>query len=143
MHIHFDISETTEWKLISFMDILKCHLLITVTGIKSYEPSPDEMESSYESDASRTIYSDDDTASISSNDATMNEQPAPSHDAAWRNITASTQKFVCTAREQIHYSLPSSSDRDIQPIDVYKLFCTDEVIHLINKHWKRVSLSGR
>ena len=30
-----------------------------------------------------------------------------------------------------YITLPSSSDRDIQPIDVYKLFCTDEVIHLI------------
>ena len=52
-------------------------------GEKSYEPSPEEMESSYESDASRTSDSDGDTASISSNDATMNEQPAASHHTAW------------------------------------------------------------
>lgn len=100
-------------------------------GGKSYEPSPEEMDSSDESDASSICDSDDDTASVSSSDGTVNEQPAASNHTAWQNITAGTREFVCTASEQIHYNLPSSSDRDIQPIDVYKLFCTDEVIDLI------------
>ena len=98
---------------------------------KSYEPSSEEMDSSKLTDVSIISESNDDTASVSSTDVTVNEQPAASNHTAWQNITAGIRQFVCTASEQIHYNLPSSSDRDIQPIDVYKLFCTDEVIDLI------------
>jgi len=106
-------------------------------GGKSYEPSPEEMRSSDGSDTSGISDSDDDTASVSSNDASMNGQAATSNQTAWQNITAGTRNFVCTASEQIHYNLPSSSDRDIQPIDVYKIFLTDEVIDLIVRETNR------
>lgn len=64
----------------------------------------------------------DDTARVLSNDRSMNGEAATNYNqTAWQNIAAGTRNFVCTASVKIHYNLQSSSNRDIQPIDVYKI----------------------
>jgi hypothetical protein len=49
-------------------------------------------------------------------------------ESAWHDVRAKNRGFVCTAREQRHYSLKGG---EIEPLDVYKIFLTDEVIDLI------------
>ena len=49
----------------------------------------------------------------------------------WQDTVALPRNFLCTAREEKHYTLPFTSDGEVLPLDVYKLFVIDEILALI------------
>ena len=46
-------------------------------------------------------------------------------------MKSNSRLFSCTAAEACHFANELPSDHEIEPIDIYKIFITDEVLELI------------
>ena len=89
--------------------------------------SENESENCFEADGNEENVPD------SEDDASIEAEEALSSD--WNDITASVRSFPFTGNEQLLVSpLPSEDNGVISPIDIYKLFVTDEILqHIVEE----------
>lgn len=100
----------------------------------------DDSESENEDEGDDPIENTLDTAADGDNNddapidenVAADENEAAGNETAWKEVSRSLRNFRCTAAEKIHYDLtPADENEEILPIDVYRLFVTDEIIELM------------
>ncbi|XP_068204630.1 piggyBac transposable element-derived protein 4-like [Palaemon carinicauda] len=119
---------------------------ISNSSLSDCDPNFDDEESSSYSESEDDGTGDDSILPATDDDGTEDENILPSTsnvtdiqqqlsqangNSDWQDTVALPRNFLCTAREEKHYTLPSTSDGEVLPLDVYKLFVTDEIFDLI------------
>ena len=99
----------------------------------SYLPSQEEMEA-LESDESHQDESDGELKApplITNTTDNSSGSRAIAETTAWSNIKSNSRSFSSTATKACHFANELPSDHEIEPIDIYKISITDEVLELI------------